>query len=203
MKSNEIDAFLRKALLLSNSPEVMGLTEDTQPVSELFQKKMDKLLSNPEKVGRQLLRPKWRKAVHYVACAVLVLTLTIGSVLALSPAAREWVKTAIVEWFHEYANFRFYGENARNPAGYWRPEYLPAGFAVVEADETDGYGTVVYKDTSGSMLYFDSRSNEEGRQFKIDTEHADLDMISVNGHVAYSYNSNNFDTLRQCTLFRV
>lgn len=190
MTDKEMDAFLRKALLLSNSPKVMGLTNEPQSVSELFQKKMEKLMLNPQKVGKQGLWPLWRKMVHYVACAAIIITLIFSSVLAVSPTIREWVKNAVVEWFQEYTDFRFYGESTNEAAGGWRPQYLPLGYKEIEVNETEGYGTLVYEDEYGSVLYFDSREKGEGRQFNIDRTHNDMEEITLNGHPAYSFCAN-------------
>lgn len=187
-----MDDFLRQALLLANSPQVLGLDRDPAPppLSRGFHRRMAKLLADPKGYARRYRRPLWRKALRTAACVALAAAVTLGAVLAVSPAAREWVSRLVVEWFDVSAEFRLEGSSFEGETVAWRPGWVLEGYEVVYTEDGHEDGAVDYQNEIGTSVRFRYTYVGEDRYFNVDNEHGAYEEVTVNGAAAHLIRSH-------------
>lgn len=189
MTDRELDDILREGLIIINAPECLELPEEPFPTSERFERNMARLRADPKGYLRRLKRasrPLWRKVLSTAAAALVVLSLSLGAVMTVSPTARAWVQKVVVQWLEEYVGFQFRGDGAQSE-GIWRPSYLPDGFQEVSKDSEDDFGRVLFISKDGKKLYFDYKLIEDGNQFSLDVEHTQYQKAEVNGQIAHLF----------------
>lgn len=174
MTERELDDILREGLIIINTPECLALPDEPFPTSEKFERKMAKLRANPNRYLRKLkraARPLWRKVLSTAAAVLVVLSLSLGAVMAVSPTARAWVQKVVVQWLEEYVGFQFRGDGVYRE-GIWGFTWLPEGFHEVSATYWDGCGRVTYENQYNTKIFFDYRPVVDGNQLDIDREHS-------------------------------
>lgn len=186
--SDEDDEFLRRALLLANTPEVMGLQEAAPAFSPHFQRRMARLLADPFHRAKKELRPRWAKVLNTAAMLALVVAVAFTA-LMMSPTARAWFERVVEEWTGYSIDFTFFG-TATGDAGTWAPEYLPEGFEQIKSLEQNGTWTFHYENIEGTEISLKYTSIQQGRSISIDSEHSDFEQIQLNGYPAEVYRSN-------------
>ena len=161
------DAKLKEALLLAATvdyAEVLSEPEGAEPPWTLpYRRQRRKMLADPNKWCRERVRPSWKKALYRAACVLLAATVTLGSLMAVSPTVRAWV----VSWFHTFtetgeAEYSRSGEAKENPTVHegrpqWRPTWLPEGWVINGMEGWLGEDTVLWTYTStesGANLQF-------------------------------------------------
>ena len=134
------DAKLKEALLLAvtvDYAEILSEPDGAEPPWTLpYRRQRKKMLTDPNKWCRDRVRPIWKKALYRAACVLLAATLTLGSLMAVSPTVRAWV----FSWFHSFDandNVHYFpsGTAAEHPATHdkhpqWRPTWLPEGWVI-------------------------------------------------------------------------
>ena len=168
--SGEEDEFLRRALLLANTPEVMGLEESEPHFSPRFERRMARLLADPFRAAKRILRPRWVKALNLAAMVALVVAVSF-SLLMLNPTARAWFERVVEEWTGYSIDFTFFGTTS-NDLGAWAPEYLPEGFELVENLKINGVRYVTYENSTGDSIEFTYLPTQQGSLLSVDQEHS-------------------------------
>lgn len=202
MTDRELDDILYAALVVLNTPEYLELPDEPFPTSPEFEAKMENMTADPngyEKRYRRAVRPLWRKVLTTAAAVLLVLSVSLAGVMAVSPTARAWVERVVVEWLEEYVGIHFKGED-QSVGATWRPMWLPDGFTEVDSDENTppGYGYILYENGDGVQIDFNYAPIEEGNQFFVDEENSEYQEIVINGEKAYlfiAYNGSKYNFL--------
>ena len=187
LQTDRLDEYLRRALILANSPQALGLDRDPapSPPSKVFQKRMEKLLADPAGWVKKQARPRWMRVLRTVACAALIAALALGTVLAVSPAAREWVHKIVVEWFDDHAEFRLEGEAVPSSGHSWQPTWLPDGYQEISFRDDNSFVRRKYEDENKHVIRFQYKPMEQGNYFNVDNEHGVLEEVTVNGLTAH------------------
>lgn len=181
----EFENYIRELLLLANSPEALGLTEEPVPTSPKFQKWEKKLLADPFGYARKALRPTWRKVLNVAACVVLAVTVAFGGLMAVNPEARAWVSRIVTEWYEDHVRFSF-REDKNGDLGVWEPSYLPTGFKEISRNNDGELKDAVYQNEEGDSIVLNYQlAKEDSCWFGIDTEHVDYEEVTVGNHEAY------------------
>lgn len=190
--SIKLDVFLHKALLVANSPKVLGLDDDLElpALSENFQRQMERLLANPNGYIRWKQRPLWRKVLRLVVCAALIVAVTLGAAIAVSPMFRSWVTQVVIEWLEENTKFHFGGSSGNEGSGSWRPTWLPEGYTLAFESDQFEHGYVTYENAEGLYIDFNYTYSEDESYFNVDNEHGDYEKIIVNEMEAHLIRSN-------------
>lgn len=194
MTDRELDDILYAALVVLNTPEYLELPDEPFPTSPEFEAKMENMMADPDgyvNKYRRAARPLWRKVLTAAAAVLLVLSVSLAGVMAVSPTARAWVERVVVEWLEEYVGIKVRGD-INQVATNWRPTYLPDGFHEVFSNENVevGYCTVVYENDELIQLDFNYIPAGKSGQFSIDREHSDCRIITINGHDGYLFETN-------------
>ena len=100
MTDQELDTLMRRVLLDSLKLDLEGATGNELPFEPTprYQRQMTAMLADPLKWARKRARPVWKKAIQKVAVILLVFSLSLGSLMAVSPTVRADVVSWEVEW---------------------------------------------------------------------------------------------------------
>ena len=130
MAEKSFDALLRQALLDAAWQELTPAWETESPTfSPAYLRWRTRLLADPFAWAKKHLRPLWARALRTAACILLAASLTLGSLMAVSPT----VRAAVLNWLREISGGNiFYSGTVQQsypdepPA--WRPTWLPDGW---------------------------------------------------------------------------
>ena len=76
-------------------------------VSPRFQHQMDAMLANPNAWARHHKRPIWKTALQRVAIFVVAGSLTLGTLMTISPTVRATLTNWIVQLYETYVVYHF------------------------------------------------------------------------------------------------
>lgn len=187
----EFENYIRELLLLANSPEALGLTEEPVPTSPKFQKWEKKLLADPFGYARKALRPAWRKVLNVAACVVLAVTVAFGGLMAVNPEARAWVSRIVTEWYEDNIKFIFQGKRVGSMEGQ-ELSYLPSGFEKISEDDiNEGIREIIYQDSMDRMIIFNYQQIGDNVRFGVDNEHTDYEDVEISGQEAHLLRSSS------------
>ena len=99
MAEKSFDALLYQALLEAGWQENRTAWEGTEEpaFSPQYLRWRTRLLADPFGWGKKQLRPLWAKALRTAACILLAASVTLGSLMAVSPT----VRAAVLNWLRE------------------------------------------------------------------------------------------------------
>ena len=108
MTDQELDTLMRRVLLDSLKLDLEGATGNELPFEPTprYQRQMTAMLADPLKWARKRARPVWKKAIQKVAVILLVFSLSLGSLMAVSPTVRAAVIRWVTEWYEMHVTFR-------------------------------------------------------------------------------------------------
>lgn len=183
MTDSEFDALLRRALIDVIHEDFADILEggaEVPPHTEKYLRRERKLLADPIGYVRRLARPVWKKALRTAACILLALATVFGAVMAVSPSARAWVVRMYIEWREESTKFTFFSTGADNltPSD-WRPSYVPDDFNEFSVDTAANLVRITYRNLSDDELFFSYRSLYKNGPFSLDSEHGDVQDITI------------------------
>ena len=139
---HDFDKLLCTALMDVNVTQFSAAIESAESTafehSVNYRKEQLRLLSHPFKWAKRRAAPVWKRIVRNVACLVLIFSLSLGTLLAVSPA----VRAGVLNWLREFSSIGILyqstvlEENSTPP--HWCPAWLPDGFAfsALSASET-------------------------------------------------------------------
>ena len=109
--------------------------------SRNHQRQMRDMLKDPNKWLRNKIKPVWKVAVQRVAVVLLIASLGLGSVMAVSPTVRAAVIQWVTEWYETHITFRYAGDSDSDNLLNYEILGLPEGYSEVKEDriEDDGY----------------------------------------------------------------
>ena len=183
------DAALRLALLQAEEAEYARLLpgEREEPVPAQLRRRLRPLLSDPVGARRRGRHALARSA----AAAALAAAVTAGTVLAVSPEARAWARSLIVEILEEYTTVRFVDDTGTQTGapGAWAPAWLPEGYELVEVVDLGQQGYLKYENSSSAYILLEfSKGNTV---YHIDNEHHTAKEVLINGNPGYLLLANS------------
>ena len=139
-----------------------------------------RLLADPFGWAKRMARPVWRRAARTAACVALASLVTLGSLMAVSPA----VRAAVLGWLHQVREDLLTFVNPdRHPAedapGGWRLSEVPEGFELTDLSPKESSGWWRYDDAdSSAQLWFSVYTPEAGEV----TANVEDTMNAEDGH---------------------
>ena len=133
--------------------EELASTEDVV-TSPHFQRQMKKMLANPNSWAKQRKRPLWKRCLTKAAMLLLVCSLTLGALMAVSPTVRATVVDWVVEWYETHIIYRFFGESISGELPSYDITKLPTGYKRVEEIRTWDSVSVLYENEKDDQIYF-------------------------------------------------
>lgn len=152
-----------------------------------------KFLRNPIGFSKRTLRPVWKTVLRWAACFLLVISLSLGTLMAVSPQARAWVISWVTEWHEDHVTYRFRGDDLPTEAlRDWVPAYLPDGYEQTNLIDLPGVVSILYNNDDPEMeIEFCYQLLTEGSGYSLDNERHDISSISIHGMTGYLYTATD------------
>ena len=185
------NATLRNILLDAAAAEFAQELSGTEPVttSPHFRRRMSAMMSNPDGWAKRFRRPLWQKSLQFAAVILLVCSLSLGTLMAVSPTVRAAVVHWATEWYVDNVVYRYSGEQIVGQMPQYEITALPEGYAILENERLEdvSYVSIIYENTEGQWLYFDYTFMQQGSATQILTDGMTVSNITVNGFSGQSY----------------
>lgn len=112
MNSAAENVVLQSILLDVASKEFAEELNDKEEVttSAYFQNQMQRMIENPMRWAKQRRKPIWKQVMQTAAAILIVCSLTLGSIMVVSPTARAAIIEWAIEWYEGSAIYRFFGK---------------------------------------------------------------------------------------------
>ena len=122
-------------------------------LSLAFERRMKKLWrskgSNP---NNQIV---WKVAIQKIAVFLLVVSVSVGGLMAVSPPVRAAVIRWATEWYETHIAYRFFGEAHIGDMPDYEISELPESFKETDRYEDSASVSVFYEDGQGGVVCFD------------------------------------------------
>ena len=166
MTDQELDRLMRRVLLDS-----MERREDTEAVVPAFTPsarhdwQIRSMLADPTRWAHRRTRPVWKSVLQRVAVILLVFTLSLGSLMAVSPTVRAAVVRWVTEWYEDQVIYRYSGEMFTGEMPEYEITALPEGYIEDESEREDDSNYVfrAYRNAElQKTIYFDYAYMQQG-----------------------------------------
>lgn len=178
------NAALRNILLDAAATEYADVLSDTESiaVSSRFQRQMQAMLENPNGWAKRRLRPLWKKSIQVAAAVILVCSLSLGALMAISPTVRAAVVNWVTEWYDTYVVYRFSGKSTTDAMPGYDITALPDGYnANGSVLELPGDFEITYANHDGQNIRFEYARVEKGAALMVRTENMVVSDVMING----------------------
>ena len=186
MMDRELDRMMQRVLLDAIKRDCEKETDDVpafKPTSH-YQRQIAAMLSDPLKWERRRARPLWKNVAQKAAVILLVFSLSLGSLMAVSPTVRAAVVRWVTEWYETHVVYRFSGEQIADEMPQYEVTDLPEGYAETERVEWPSYVSIIYQnvnDENASWIYLQYIYMQQGASSNFGIENADIIPVTVNG----------------------
>lgn len=198
MTDQELDNLMRRVLMDAIRKDEEDATEEIESFipSRKHQRQMREMLKDPLKWMRNKTRPVWKMIVQKVAVVLLIASVSLGGVMAISPTVRAAVIQWVTEWYETYVVYRFSGDEIPERMPEYKIADLPAGFAekTEYRIENPGYVGVWYENQHGDVILFDYIYIQQGSAAGYVTDGSTVLPVEVGGLEGQFIKSNNPDT---------
>ena len=101
MTDNELDQLMQRVLLdaiKSDCEKENSVVPSFEP-SLRYQRSLAAMIADPLKWAHKRTKPLWKKVLQKVAIVLIVFSLSLGSLMAVSPNIRAAVVNWVTEWY--------------------------------------------------------------------------------------------------------
>ena len=200
MTDQELDTLMRRVLLdsLKLDAESTASGELAFEPTPRYQRQMAAMLKDPLKWGRRRARPLWKNVAQKIAVILLVFSLSLGSLMAVSPTVRAAVVRWVTEWYETHIVYRYSGEDISGEMPHYEISGLPQGYTEIIRDVYEASVSVVYESPNGDMICFDYTHMQQGAANIIapgDDEIIDVTVNGIQGQLFLPHNLENAKTI--------
>ena len=186
MTDQELDTLMRRVLLdsLKLDAESTASGELAFEATPRYQRQMAEMVKDPLKWERRRARPLWKNVAQKAAVILLVFSLSLGSLMAVSPTVRAVVVRWVTEWYETHVVYRFSGEQIADEMPQYEVTDLPEGYAETERVEWPSYVSIIYQkvnDENAPWIYLQYIYMQQGASSNFEIENADIIPVTVNG----------------------
>ena len=198
MTDQELDTLMRRVLLdsLKLDAESTASGELAFEATPRYQRQMAEMVKDPLKWERRRARPLWKNVAQKAAVILLVFSLSLGSLMAVSPTVRAAVVRWVTEWYETHVVYRFSGEQLSGEMPQYEITDLPGGYVEDERVDWPTYISIIYRkanDENAPWIYLRYVYMQQGTVNNIGTEGADIIPVTVNGIEGQLYLARNPD----------
>ena len=198
MTDQELDTLMRRVLLdsLKLDAESTASGELAFEPTPRYQRQMAAMVKDPLKWERRRARPLWKNVAQKAAVILLVFSLSLGSLMAVSPTVRAAVVRWVTEWYETHVVYRFSGEQLSGEMPQYEITDLPEGYVEDERVDWPTYISIIYRkanDENTPWIYLRYVYMQQGTVNNIGTEGADIIPVTVNGIEGQLYLARNPD----------
>ena len=200
MTDQELDTLMRRVLLdsLKLDAESTASGELAFEPTPRYQRQMAAMVKDPLKWERRRARPLWKNVAQKIAVILLVFSLSLGSLMAVSPTVRAAVVRWVTEWYETHIVYRYSGEDISGEMPHYEISGLPQGYTEIIRDVYEASVSVVYESPNGDMICFDYTHMQQGAANIIapgDDEIIDVTVNGIQGQLFLPHNSENAKTI--------
>ena len=165
MTDQELDRLIRRVLLdsIERQEERKAVVAFTPSARHDWQ--IRSMLADPIRWAHRRTRPVWKSALQRVAVILLVFTLSLGSLMAVSPTVRAAVVRWVTEWYEDQVIYRYSGEMFTGKMPQYEITALPDGYIENESEREDDSNYVfrAYRNAElQKTIYFDYAHMQQG-----------------------------------------
>ena len=130
MTDQELDTLMRRVLLdsLKLDAESTASGELAFEPTPRYQRQMAAMVKDPLKWERRRARPLWKNVAQKAAVILLVFSLSLGSLMAVSPTVRAAVVRWVTEWYETHVVYRHLGAPMTGKIPQYTITDLPEGY---------------------------------------------------------------------------
>lgn len=161
MTDRELDVLMRRVLLDSLKLDWDKKPETPFEPSAGYRREISAMLADPLAWERKKARPIWKTAARRAAIVLLIISLSLGGVMAASPTVRAAFLQWIVEWYEDRIVYRHAGADITETMPRYEITELPEGYVEVEDERIEWPMTV-------EIVY---RNEESGEEIVLDYDH--------------------------------
>jgi len=167
MTEQELDELMRRVLLDAAEGETAEMDLDGLPPlspSSRHEAQMRAMLADPVKWANKKTHPIWKTVLRRAAVFLLAVFISLGVVVCI-PSARAAMRQWYIQW---KTSMRFEYHYTEQELPDEMPLYeitaLPEGFVEAEAERLETHVTMslVYRNSTGEVIYFDYYFLHEG-----------------------------------------
>ena len=196
MTDQELDRMMRRVLLDSlRNDEAIGMAVTFAP-SRKHQHQMSVMLKDPLKWLRNRMKPIWKLAAQRAAVILLAASVSLGSLMAVSPTVRAAVVRWATEWYETYVVYRFSGDYSHEEMPEYKIGDLPEGYEEIPDHriELEDYTGMWYENSNGDVILLDYVHMQRGASTMVVPEEGDVvEAITVNGFEGQLFLSDSPD----------
>ena len=186
MTDRELDRMMQHVLLDAIKRDCEKETDDVPAFKPTrhYQRQMAEMVKDPLKWERRRARPLWKNVAQKAAVILLVFSLSLGSLMAVSPTVRAAVVRWVTEWYETHVVYRFSGEQIADEMPQYEVTDLPEGYAETERVEWPSYVSIIYQkvnDENAPWIYLQYIYMQQGASGNFEIENADIIPVTVNG----------------------
>ena len=186
MTDRELDRMMQHVLLDAIKRDCEKETDDVPAFKPTrhYQRQIAAMLKDPLKWERRRARPLWKNVAQKAAVILLVFSLSLGSLMAVSPTVRAAVVRWVTEWYETHVVYRFSGEQIADEMPQYEVTDLPEGYAETERVEWPSYVSIIYQkvnDENAPWIYLQYIYMQQGASSNFEIENADIIPVTVNG----------------------
>lgn len=156
--------------------------QEVVSLSLAFERRMKKLWRS--KVSNPNNQSVWKCAIQKVAAVLLVVSVSLGGLMAVSPPVRAAVIRWATEWYETYIAYRFSGEAHIGDMPDYEISELPESFKETDRYKDSASVSVFYEDGQGGVVCFDYVFIQNGVG-QIITGSENIVEVTVNGSLGY------------------
>ena len=150
MTDRELDRMMQHVLLDAIKRDCEKETDGVPAFKPTrhYQRQIAAMLSDPLKWAQKRARPLWKNVAQKIAVILLVFSLSLGSLMAVSPTVRAAVVRWVTEWYETHVVYRFSGEQIADEMPQYEVTDLPEGYAETERVEWPSYVSIIYQNVN-------------------------------------------------------
>lgn len=197
MTDQALDMLMRRVLIDALRKEEESVIEvmGSFAPSQKHQRQMKEMLQDPLKWMRNKTRPVWKTIAQKVAVVLLIASVSLGGVMAVSPTVRATVIQWVTEWYETHIVYRFLGDAIPEKMPEYKIANLPAGFTenTEYRVENPGYIGVWYENQDGDVILFDYIYMQQGSAAGYVTDGSTVVPVEIEGLEGQLIKSNTPD----------
>ena len=201
MTDRELDRMMQHVLLDAIKRDCEKETDDVPAFKPTrhYQRQIAAMLSDPLKWAQKRARPLWKNVAQKATVILLVFSLSLGSLMAVSPTVRAAVVRWVTEWYESHVVYRHLGAPIIGKIPQYTITDLPDGYvedSEQNISEDDFVCKVYYNEESDRSIYLDYAYMQQGTAWTYVTEDAENIAVTVNGLEGEMFLTDDWENAR-------
>lgn len=198
MTEQTLDELMKNVLLdsIRLDKEITFSSDLSFAPSPAYREQIRRMLNDPNGWAKRFGTPLRKQLARHVATILLVLSITLGSMMALSTEVRATVLRWIRDQFQGTIFYEYFGEDVSDQIPQFDLGKLPEGYVEVERVGTSAAEYVKYQNEAGDEIWFDYQYVQQGGTAAIVPEDDTIIDIKVNGMDGELYIPQNPENMK-------